>query len=234
MLSEHQKKALEDYYDLMERYPDLFTGRNRRPIVSDKKILEAYASQKKIVLGVVAATKDLYFLVDLVESRPEKGKPFHHPYSRIVYRNQLDNSINVVVLATIEDVSLGQLGDVVLLAQERHSLGSVGIELPRGFGQPGLSGEENAIRELQEETGFIGKEAIYLGSTFTDSGIMDGRVSFYHIPVIERKLPSAEPEEAIVKVCFASRESIWEEIRKGKIRDGFTVQALALYESRLD
>jgi ADP-ribose pyrophosphatase len=149
---------------------------------------------------------------------------------RVVYRNQLLDAVNVVVLAPIANDARGTVGDVALVEQERHALGSVELECPRGFGDPGLSGEENALKELREETGFVGERAYYLGSTFTDSGLLDAEVSFYHVPIVERERRDPEIEEAIVSVSLASPASVWSFIRHGKIRDSFTLQAIALYE----
>src|SRR6185312_2069263 len=44
-------------------------------------------------------------------------------------------------------------GNVLLLNHFRHATRRWHLEIPRGFGEPGLSGEENARRELEEEIG---------------------------------------------------------------------------------
>lgn len=118
----------------------------------------------------------------------------------------------------------------MFVEQERHATGTVETELPRGFGEVGLTAEQNALRELREETGAIGEEAHLLGSTYTDSGIMDGMVSFYHVPITARVSSAPESQEAITGVRLASREEAWEDIMAGRIRDAFTLQAMALFE----
>ena len=105
--------------------------------------------------------------------------------------------------------------------------------MPRGFGEPGLSGEANALKELEEETGYIGEKAYLLGRLNTDSGLTDSEVSFYHVPVVRRGAPKPETKEAIRSVSVASRQDIWNEIHAGKIKDGFTLAGLALYEATL-
>jgi ADP-ribose diphosphatase len=228
-LTPDQREALDAYERFMEQYPEYFASRERRPIIRRRADLEAYTTKYGAV-GVVAATPHVYFVVDLVESRTTNGKGIRHPYARVVSRGQLEGATSTVVLATIADPTLGCMGDIVLLEQERHATGSVESELPRGFGEPGLTGEQNALRELREETGFIGEEAYQLGSTYTNSGLMDERVYFYHVPATARRSSSPESTEAIVGVRFASREEVWEEIMAGNIRDGFTLQAMALFE----
>jgi ADP-ribose pyrophosphatase len=226
-LTEHQRQALEAYRALTVSHPKLFEGRASRPIVLDPDVLAAYASEHGAVLGVAADTPYVLFIVDLVED----GRSVRYPYLRVVSRAQLNGAVNVVVIATLEDPSLGRPGDIVFVEQERHAPGSRELELPRGFGEAGLTGEQNALRELQEETGYVGQQAHLLGSTLTDSGLTDCLVSFYHVPVTQRVASSPEAAELIRSVSLLSRDQAWDRIRSGELRDAFTVQALALLEN---
>jgi ADP-ribose pyrophosphatase len=231
-LTEHQRQALDAYQALIIERPGLFADRTARPIVRDPKVLAAYAAEHNVVLGVAADTPYVLFIVDLVESGLPDGGMRRHPYLRVVSRGQLDGGVNVVVLATIENSSLGTLGSIVLVDQERHALGTCETELPRGFGERGLSGEANALRELEAETGYVGAHAYLLGTTTTDSGLTDAMVSFYHVPVVRSAMRRPETEEAIRSVHLATREQVWKGILSGSIRDSFTLQALALYEKQ--
>lgn len=226
-------QALDAYEALMQEHPHLFVGRTARPIITEREQLAGYAAKNNVVLGVAADTDYVLFLVDLVESQQPHGGVWRHPYLRVVSRAQLRGGENVVVLATIEDSSLGPQGSIVLVDQERHALGTCETELPRGFGEHGMSGEANALRELEDETGFVGDGAHLLGSTTADSGITDATISFYHVPVVRRTVQRPETSEAIRKVHLATRQQLWERIQSGDIRDGFTLQALALFEMRL-
>ena len=227
-LSQHQQEALDRYETLISEKPELFDANLSRRIVCNLEILTEYAREHGVVVGVAAETPFVLFVVDLVESHRRDGHLF--PYMRVISRAQLDGGVNVVVLGTIEDSSLGNPGDIVLVEQERHALGTSELELPRGFGEPQLSGEDNALRELWEETGYLGEYARFLGTTASDSGITDSFVSFFHVPVVRRAPANREPEEAITGVTLMSCDALWGRIRTGQIRDAFTLQALALYE----
>lgn len=229
-LTDHQRQSLDAYEDFRNRYPKAFIGRQRRPIVLDRSRLESYSADHGVVLGVAATTPFVYFIVDLVESTSHQGQKFVHPYLRAVNRGQLDGATNVVVIATIAEPSLGRTGDIVLVVQERHATGTIETELPRGFGERGLSGEQNALTELKQETGFIGSNPRLLGHALVDSGFTDAEVSFFHVEALAKQAPSREPEEAIVGVRLLSPAEIWEEIIAGRIRDSFTIQAMSLYE----
>jgi ADP-ribose pyrophosphatase len=229
-LTEHQKEALARYRQLMTNHPALFAPRNHRPIVQDFERLETYARDTNTVLGVSAVTPYVFFVVDLVEGRTNDGLNSHYPYLRVIPKGQLQGGINVVIIATIQNDNLGELNHLVVLEQERHATGTIEMGLPRGFGEGGLSGEENALKELREETGYQGEHAYLLGSTYTDTGLTDGKVFFYHIPVTLRDPNFSKSSEAILSVSILSPEEIWKKIRLGVIRDGFTLQAIALYE----
>jgi len=211
-------------------YPLLFVPRVQRPIVKDFGVLESYARQRGTVLGVAATTPYVHFVVDLVSTNSANGTIHYYPYLRVIPIGQLRGGTNVVIIAVIQNDALGKIGDVLLLEQERHATGSNELELPRGFAEAGLSGEENALKELQEETGYVGQQAYLLGNTYTDSGLTNARVFFYYIPVTSQSSPNSTPEEAINKVSLRSMDELWKQIDAGQIRDGFTLQALALYE----
>lgn len=228
-LTEHQIEALDAYEALMKAHPALFVGRPARPIVRDREALARYASDHGVVLGLAADTPFALFINDLVESRLAQGGAWRHPYLRVVARKQLDGGVNVVVLATIANASLGPPGAVVLVDQERHATGGRETALPRGFGEPGLSGEANALRELREETGYVGERATLLGTTETDSGMTDARVSFYHVAVVDDGHATPETTESIAGARLATPSELRQQILAGDIRDGFTLQAVGLY-----
>lgn len=229
-LTDCQREALDAYYELTAKFPDLLSGRKHRPILRDRQLLERYAEQNNCVLGVAASTPYSYFLVDLVESTDAEGKKLIHPYQRVIDRAQLAGGVASAVLATIANSSLGRPGDVVLLKQERHATGKVEIGIPRGFGKKGLSGEENALRELREETGYLGETATPFATAYIDSGMTDATVTFYHVAVTRQSLSAPETQEAILGSCLLSPQDLWKEIMSGDIRDPFTIQALALFE----
>jgi hypothetical protein len=60
--------------------------------------------------------------------------------------------------------------------------------------------------------------------------LTDELVSFYPVAVGRRVECRREPSEAIRGVKIASRARVWEMIRSGELRDGFTLQGIALFE----
>lgn len=232
-LSEHQREALTRYFWLLKSHPELFSGRLHRPIVNDPDTLKRYSEESDVVLGVMAETPYLWLINDLVQSRDSSGVVFHHPYLRVIAPPQYAEAGGVVVLATVRSGDNQADESIVIVEQERHATGTPELELPRGFGEPGVPPEVQALEELRTETGYIGERAEHLGNTLTDSGTTNGFVSFFNVSVTGRAAEKPEPREAILRVMLLTRGEIWAHIASGAIRDSFTVQALAFYEHHL-
>ena len=78
-------------------------------------------------------------------------------YNRIV---EGEKGKGVVVLPVASN------GKVALIHIYRYPVHGWQWELPRGFSDPSMTAQENARRELQEETGIIAGELVHLGSIF--------------------------------------------------------------------
>lgn len=228
-LTQHQAQALAAYATMIQTYPALFEGRESRPIVCDLEAVQAYAEKHDIVLGVVASTPYLWFVNDLVESRTLDGV-VRHPYLRLIPPPAYGEVAGVVTLATIGH---GSDERVALIRNARHATGTVELELPRGFASLGSTGEQDALRELREETGLVGERAHKLGRSYTDTGVTNGAVSYFHVEVTDESgAPRPETEEAIEEVLLLPLEEVWRRVDAGEIRDGFTIQALGLLGRR--
>src|SRR5690349_20001256 len=178
----------------------------------------------------MAETPYLWLINDLVESRNSNGTVLFHPYLRLIAPPYATMAPNVVVLATVQ---VNEVESIVLIEQERHATGTIELELPRGFGRPGISPKVQALRELQEETRYEGMRPECLGKTLIDSGTTDRSVLFVHVPVETHGDAIPEPQEAVAPLVLLPRKELWARIDSGVLRYAFTVQALSLYERRL-
>jgi len=229
-LTQWQEQAIERYLDLVHSHPELFRDRKRRPLVLDRQRLREYAATSGAVLGVAAATDYLWLLNDLVTSS-RGDQEITHPYLRVIPPPGGPTASGVVMLATLK--APGQDEDlVVMVNQERHATGVDELELPRGFGTSGVDGADQVVEELRSETGYLVERVEHLGRLRPDSGAGGGLVDFFHGTVNGQVPPSPEIGEAIVQVLLVPYGKVWDLVRAGAIRDGFTVQALALYEHR--
>ncbi|MFF3399235.1 NUDIX hydrolase [Streptomyces sp. NPDC002659] len=116
-------------------------------------------------------------------------------------------------------------GEVVLVEHFRHATRSWLWEVPRGFGTPGLTGEQNAAKELREEIGADVRELIPLGAVHPDSGAVGDRVLLYaaRIDTIGA-LALGEGIRSTLTVSFAQAEEM---VGDGRITDAFTIVVLS-------
>ncbi|MBR0953985.1 NUDIX hydrolase [Bradyrhizobium canariense] len=223
--------GIEAYLDVLAKYPQLFEPRRYRRLVLDRARLENYAREHGVALGLTFSNDYVLVLVDLVEVG-EGRTTIVHPYFRVVSRGQLLGGHNVVVVATIADPKLGNVGDIVMVEQERHAIGRLMLELPRGFAEPGIGLEANALKELEEETGYVGVEPRLIGSIFTDTGLMDNEVHIVHASVMGRREWLPEMREVITRTLLMPADAIWSKILSGEIKDSYTLEAIGIW-SRL-
>lgn len=97
-----------------------------------------------------------------------------------------DSLIDAVgVIAVFEDLKGPQ---ILLQKQFRPPVGKVCIEIPAGLLDAGESGEECAVRELREETGYVGKAVKVAGEPSGAQGakgvLFNGE--FYNSNEVER------------------------------------------------
>ena len=131
-------------------------------------------------------------------------------------------------------------GSYVLIRQFRPPTSSYILEFPAGLVDPGESQETTAIRELFEETGYVGTVENISPRLFSSPGILSETVSFVQVQVDEniaenlQPKPENEPGEIItvfVKSLHEIAEFFEQEKKQGvqfdvKLYTYFMVQGL--------
>jgi ADP-ribose pyrophosphatase len=114
-------------------------------------------------------------------------------------------------------------GEIVLLRHFRHATRSEHLEIPRGFGEPGVAAADQARAELREEIQAEADSLISLGGLHPNSGAASGRTELFlaNIHVF------GEPQvaEGITGIDLQPPRVVAESIRDGRITDSFTIAA---------
>jgi ADP-ribose pyrophosphatase len=114
---------------------------------------------------------------------------------------------------------------IVLVRQYKHGIGRIVVELPAGMIDPGEDPAAAAVRELAEETGFVGDPPQLLRSLFADPTSSDGIFHIYAVcnarPALAQQL---DPSEDIV-VETVSRAEFSRFVRDGTLASGPQVAA---------
>jgi len=118
-------------------------------------------------------------------------------------------------------------GQVVLIRQYRHGIRQVTLEIPGGMVDPDESPREAALRELEEETGYVADRARLLGRIAPNPAILNNRCHMFLAEGCRRVAdPKLDPFERI-EVVLRPLAEIPEMVRSGEIFHGLVLNAFA-------
>lgn len=203
----------------MESHPELFRNENAplKIVRNETEILNWQNEQKGtppeyIEIGILS--QDLYIMTlrDLVVF-PD-GCKFGH--TRVIHSTNLSGKYGVIILPVLEN-------RVLLINHFRHSTRQWHLEVPRGYGETGLSSEENVYKELAEEVGAETSSVVSLGSVYPETGLESQKVDMFLANLISVKSPNVG--EGIESFVWLTVKELEEWIADEKITDGFTIAA---------
>ena len=182
-------------------------------VVTDRAaVMQFETSAQGRPIGIAYSSPYNRLLVDLVEDA--QGR-------RFAYERVLPTAKNAVVVVPRFE------GKFVLLRQFRHALRTFQWAFPRGYGEAGVSAQDNAAKELFEELRVRPlAPPRHLGSVVPDSGLSGGRAEVFVCDI-----PSPQPEvgyEEIEGYTCVSPAELDALVQGGEIDDGFTLAALTL------
>lgn len=127
-------------------------------------------------------------------------------------------------------VALTPEKEIVLIRHYRHGSGQIEAEFPGGCVDLGESPLDAAVRELQEETGFIGDKPILIGDVFPNPALQTNKCHTVLITnakkTTEQKLDDGEDIEVFLKPTA----EIAHMIKTGKIKNCMIITAFYFYE----
>jgi ADP-ribose pyrophosphatase len=112
---------------------------------------------------------------------------------------------------------------ILLIRQYRYASGGYMLEVPAG--RPTVKGEdwqECARRELEEETGLIAEDLVYLTTIYTTPGFTDEQIRLYAALGITNGKTAFDADEFIEPVVMKLTEAL-AMIRDGEITDAKTI-----------
>jgi ADP-ribose pyrophosphatase len=170
------------------------------------------------ILGRQIVYKGHVFTIEKVQIRLPDNR--ERSYDLVVHGNAV-----TIVPVTPE-------GDILFVRQYR--LGSEGdlLELPAGMLESGEDPLESANREVREETGMAARRMELLGSFYMGAGYCTEMLHAYLATDLTPSPLPQDSDEFIDLVRIPTTEAI-RMARAGELRDGKTIAALLMAESRL-
>ncbi len=226
---------LEQYLELSRRRPDLFSAPPDGPIsilLEPEEIAEVEALMESRLQSKGASPEQAH-------DWSRVGVAFQDQYVFLV-RDAVrfgDGSLGTYIRIIDPDISTPGViilpfyrGQIVFIRHFRHATRAWSWEIPRGFGRPGLSDEENARRELLEEISAEIVRLLPLGMAQPDAAASSETNAMFFAEI--QAYGSPEVAEGISDIRLASVEEFEREIAEDRIIDGFTLCAYAKAKAR--
>ncbi|AWC33684.1 MULTISPECIES: NUDIX hydrolase [Bacillus cereus group] len=142
-------------------------------------------------------------------------------------KREIVNHPGAVAIIAITDE-----GKIVLVEQYRKALEKEIVEIPAGKLEPGEKPEVTAVRELEEETGYVCEKMEFVTSFYTSPGFADEILYVYKATRLKRKEDKAAlDEDEFVELMEVSLEEAISLMKSQRIHDAktmFAVQYLQL------
>ena len=126
-------------------------------------------------------------------------------------------------------IPITQSGEVVLVNQYRFGMEKFSLEIPGGMADGDEDPKLAAIRELNEETGYVAKEVIEIGRVESNPAIMSNHTYTYLAldcePLNDQRLDGTEDIDIILK----NIRDIPNLIRNGEIEHALVISAFYFY-----
>ncbi len=174
-------------------------------------------------------------------SDPEHHNPWTTLGSRLVYENpwiavredrviRPDGQPGIYGVVHFKNRAIGILpvddrGGIWLVGQYRYPLGRYSWEIPEGGGAEAESPEEEARRELREETGLIAGRLELFATAHLSNSVSDELAYLFRATELESGTSAPEGTERL-HVRRVEWSEAWEMLRKGEITDSMSVIAL--------
>lgn len=191
---------------------------------SDKlRELNSYIDELKLKKLELVERKAKFLGVETYDCYLNNGRVI--PRERIVKGNSSGNAC--IILPVTEEKN------VLLVVQPRvFTKSGVGVELPAGYVDEGEDYEEAARRELFEETGYVPRKMIPLGSFYQDQGCMSAFNKCFLAYDCKKVGEQHLDKDEIIKYFECSFDEVLELIEKGFICDvgsQFTIERAMNY-----
>jgi ADP-ribose pyrophosphatase len=118
---------------------------------------------------------------------------------------------------------------IVFVEQYRHGIREITLEIPGGLCDGAEEAIETGVRELAEETGFVGEEAELIGVVQPNPAYQNNLCSTIVVRNARRIQKQELDEHEEIRVCTHTFAEVDNFIQRGKIRNAMVVSAFYFF-----
>ncbi|MFO1450720.1 MAG: NUDIX hydrolase [Opitutaceae bacterium] len=119
--------------------------------------------------------------------------------------------------------------ELVLVKQFRYGIDGFSLEVPGGVIEPGEDPVQAGVRELEEETGYVGTGARLLGQVHPNPAIQDNRCHLVLVEQVTRKSAQAWDPDEEIEVLTLPVDEAYALAHAGEITHALALNALFLF-----
>ena len=129
----------------------------------------------------------------------------------------------------VQVLALTPHGQFVMVEQFRHGTRRVTIEFTAGLVEPGETPAECAVRELEEETGYVGGRVEVLGEVDPNAALQRNRLFLVLIRDCRPTGTKDEDPGEVVRPCVVEPNEVDAMLENGDFRDAYGILAWDFY-----
>jgi len=130
-------------------------------------------------------------------------------------------------------VSITTEGDMILVIQQRHGICRATLEVPAGLVDKGEEPVKAALRELEEETGYIPGEIVHIGTTWPNPAFLTNRCYTYLATGCASRGKIARDTSEELEVILVPQEERHALLTSGMLGNANGIVALYWYDLHL-